>query len=137
MYEGIEGALKVALIDFIMVFIILGLLALSMIGLHEIIKLTSRKKAGESKITLAEKDRIISEPQDREEIITEKKSEDGQLVAVISAALSGLMERPKHQIKIINIRRIMPAGANPWTIAGKQSIMSKRISMNSRKRGGF
>jgi Na+-transporting methylmalonyl-CoA/oxaloacetate decarboxylase gamma subunit len=137
MYEGIEGAIKIALIDMILVFVILGLLALLMIGLKEIVKLASRKESGIKKVAIPEKDRIIPEKQDHEEIITAEQEGDGQLIAVLSAAVASLMERPLYQVKIINIKRSIPSGANPWTISGKQNLMSKRILISSRERGGF
>lgn len=137
MYEGIEGAIKIAIIDLILVFVILGLLALLMVGLREIVKLTSRKASGIKEVAIPEKERIIPEQKDRVEISAAEKKEDQELIAVITAAVANLMERPIHQVKIINIKRDIMSGASPWTIAGKQSIMSKRISMNSRKRGGF
>lgn len=137
MYEGMEGAIRVALIDFILVFAILGLLALSMMGLHEIIKLMSRKKSVVEKNVVLEKDKMILESESQKAIATVEKEEDadGRLIAVISAAMSSYLEKPINQIKVIHIQRSMPVWASPWTIYGKQNFMSNRSLINSKNKG--
>jgi Na+-transporting methylmalonyl-CoA/oxaloacetate decarboxylase gamma subunit len=137
MYVGIEGAIKIAITVMILVFIILGLLALMMVGLREIVKLTSKKKTEEKKVIFPEKVKTITEKPGKEGVKKTDKEYDERLIAVISAAVSTFMSRPMNKVKIINIKRYLPAGASPWSISGKQSVMSNRISIGSRKRGGF
>ena len=136
MYIGIEGAIRIAITVIILVFVILSLLALLMIGLREVIKLTSKKQVKEEKIMIPDKGKLTTEKAESKEIKKDDEYKE-ELVAVISAALSSYMEVSMKKIKIISINRSVPAGASPWTMAGKQNIMSSRISISSRKRGGF
>ncbi len=136
MYIGLEGAIKIAITVVILVFVILSLLALLMIGLREVIKLTSKKQVKEEKIMITDKGKLTTEKAESKEIKKDDEYKE-ELVAVISAALSSYMEVSMKKIKIISINRSVPAGASPWTIAGKQNLMSSRISISSRKRGGF
>ena len=136
MYIGIAGAIRIAITVIILVFVILSLLALLMIGLREVIKLTSKKQVKEEKIMIPDKGKLTTEKAESKEIKKDDEYKE-ELVAVISAALSSYMEVSIKKIKIISINRSVPAGASPWTMAGKQNIMSSRISISSRKRGGF
>jgi len=136
MYIGIEGAIKIAITVIILVFVILSLLALLMIGLREVIKLTSKKQVKEEKIMIPDKGKLTAEKAESKEIKKDDEHKE-ELIAVISAALSSYMEVSMKKIKIISINRSVQAGASPWTIAGKQNMMSSRISISSRKRGGF
>ena len=136
MYIGIEGAIRIAITVIILVFVILSLLALLMIGLREVIKLTSKKQVKEEKIMIPDKGKLTTEKAESKEIKKDDEYKE-ELVAVISAAVSSYMEVSMKKVKIISINRSVPAGASPWTIAGKQNMMSSRISISSRKRGGF
>ena len=136
MYIGIEGAIKIAITVIILVFVILSLLALLMIGLREVIKLTSKKQVKEEKIMIPDKGKLAAEKAEGKEIKKDDEHKE-ELIAVISAALSSYMEVSMKKIKVISINRSVPTGASPWTIAGKQNMMSSRISISSRKRGGF
>ena len=136
MYIGIEGAIKIAITVIILVFVILSLLALLMIGLREVIKLTSKKQVKEEKIMIPDKGKLTAEKAESKEIKKDDEHKE-ELIAVISAALSSYMEVSMKKIKVISINRSVPTGASPWTIAGKQNMMSSRISISSRKRGGF
>jgi Na+-transporting methylmalonyl-CoA/oxaloacetate decarboxylase gamma subunit len=137
MYEGISGAIVLSLISFTMVFFILALLALLMVVLKKIMKASPEKATVIKKAVIPEKDRVISERQDEKESIIKEQENAGTLVAVISAAVASLMERPISQVKIINIKRSMPVVASPWIISGKPNVMSHRIAIISRKKGGF
>jgi len=131
MYVGIEGAIRIAITVMILVFLILSLLALLMVGLREIVKMTSKKQTEDKKITVPEKEKVITG------LPIKEKDHDEKVIAAISAAVSSFLARPLRQIKIINIVRNIPPGVSPWTISGKQNMMSDRISISSRKRGGF
>jgi Na+-transporting methylmalonyl-CoA/oxaloacetate decarboxylase gamma subunit len=137
MYIGIEGAIRIAITVMILVFVILSLLALLMIGLREAIKLTSKKQVKEEKIMIPGKGQAATEKAESKEIDKQDDKYKEELIAVISAAVSSYMEVSMKKIKIISINRNVPAGVSPWTIAGKQNLMSSRISISSRKRGGF
>lgn len=137
MYVGIEGAVRIAITVMILVFIILSLLALLMIGLREIIKLTSRKEDKKGEISLSEKDKTIIKKPILEESVKKSDRYNKELIAVISAALSSYMETPLKKIKIINISRSTLVDSNPWVMSGKQNMMSNRVSISSRKKGGF
>lgn len=137
MYEGISGAIVLSLISFTMVFFILALLALLMVALKKIVEATHKKEGAMTKAILPQKDKVISEQQERQEHIIRNHENDGVLVAVISAAVAALMGSPISQVKIINIKRNITPITSPWSISGKQKMMSDRIAISSRKRGGF
>ncbi|MBP8717811.1 MAG: OadG family protein [Candidatus Atribacteria bacterium] len=136
MYEGIAGAIKLCFINFFMVFLILGLLALLMAGLGKIMKIISGKESGERRVSLAEKDKIRFEVPNKEEIITEKE-EDSELIAVITAAVASIMAQPTKQFRIINIKRSVPLAVSPWVISGRKNLSLERILISSRKKGGY
>lgn len=140
MYVGLMGAIRIAITVIILVFFILGLLALLMVALREIIKITSKKRTEEvKKISNLQREEAITKLSTKEEEEDQKREDqhDERIIAVISAAVSSFMERPMQQIKIIRIVRDIPAGVSPWAISGKQNMMSERISISSRKKGGF
>lgn len=136
MYEGIEGALLVSLIAMSIVFIVLGLLALLMVGLRKIIGFSSQKISKEKKtFDITPKD--IGKAVKTEIVADEEKSEN--IVAIISAAVVNYMSQtsPMRPVNVISIRRIMPLAVNPWAISGKQNMIEKRLSFSNRIKGGF
>lgn len=142
MYEGIEGAIILSAIALIMVFIILGLLALLMIGLRKIVEISSLKLAKDKKPMTEEhkdleKDKIMLMAQEKEKQST-KQSEREATVAVITAAVASYLKvsKPLDSIRVISIKRIVPQTIHPWAIAGRHYIMNQRISI-SRKEGGW
>lgn len=137
MYVGIEGAIKIAITVIILVFVILSLLALLMMGLRVIIELSSKKRAKSEKSLVTEKRKITIEKLKGKDIEQKSNECSEEVVAVITAAIASYMETPMKRVKILKIKRTISAGTNPWTIAGMQNIMSNRISISSRKKGGF
>jgi sodium pump decarboxylase gamma subunit len=137
MYVGIEGAIKIAITVIILVFIILALLALLMMGLRMIIELTSKKQKKAEKSLVSEKKKVAIEKPEGKNLEQKSNEYSDELVAVITAAIASYMETPMKGVKILNIKRTMPVGTNPWTIAGMQNVMSNRTSINSKKKGGF
>jgi Na+-transporting methylmalonyl-CoA/oxaloacetate decarboxylase gamma subunit len=108
-----------------------------MMGLRVIIEMTSKKQAKPENGLIKEKEKIITEKSVGKDIAQKSNEYSEELVAVITAALASYVETPMKKVKILNIKRTMPAGTSPWTIAGMQHIMSNRISIRSRKKGGF
>jgi sodium pump decarboxylase gamma subunit len=137
MYVGLEGAIKIAITVIILVFVILVLLALLMMGLRVIIEMTSKKQVKPEKEIITQKKEVITEKPEVKTTAQKSNELNGELVAVITAAIASYMETPMERVKVLNIKRAMPASTNPWAIAGMQNIMSNRISISSRKKGGF
>ena len=137
MYVELEGAIKIAFTVIILVFVILSLLALLMMGLRVIIESTSKKQLKPEKGIISEKKEVIAEKPEVKGAVQKNNELSEELVAVITAAVASYMETPMKKIKILNIKRAIPAGTSPWTIAGMQRAMSNRISISSRKKGGF
>ncbi|MDY0382328.1 MAG: OadG family protein, partial [Atribacterota bacterium] len=54
MYEGLQGAIVLSIISMVIVFIVLGLLALLMVGLRKVMAFTSKKTAKEEKVIVKE-----------------------------------------------------------------------------------
>ncbi|HOF03193.1 MAG TPA: OadG family protein [Atribacterota bacterium] len=136
MYEGIKGAILVSLISMTIVFIVLGLLALLMVGLRKIVAFFSNKTTKGIKISeTTSKD--LSQKEKTSVVTEERKS--GEIVAVISAALSSYLSQTKtlRRVHVISIRRIMPLAINPWAISGIQNMIAKRLSFSNRIKGGF
>ena len=115
MFEGISGALQVAIIDMILVFAVLGGLALVMILLKNIIGITEIKKTT--------KETMIAPPTISTVKVKEKEEVDGKLVAVITAAVASYLEKQRSEFKVVSIRKYKSSVVAPWTVMGRQELM--------------
>jgi len=115
MFEGINGAIQLAVIDMILVFAVLGGLALVMIFLKNIVGIKEQKKISKEVKVTPQASSITS--------IKEKEEVDGKLVAVITAAVASYLEKPRSEFKIISIKKYKPSAINPWTAMGRQELM--------------
>ena len=118
MFEGITGAIQIAVIDMILVFVVLGALALVMVLLKNIIGIKETKKAT--------KESIIVSPAKSTVKIKEKEEVDDKLVAVITAAIASYLEKPKSKFKILSIKKYQTSLIAPWTVMGRQELMSSK-----------
>ncbi|MDD5014251.1 MAG: OadG family protein [Atribacterota bacterium] len=118
MFEGISGAIQIAVIDMFLVFAVLGALALVMVLLKNIIGIKETKK-----IT---KETIIVSPTKSTIKIKEKEEVNGELVAVITAAMASYLEKPKSKFKILSIKKYQASLIAPWTAMGRQELMSSK-----------
>jgi sodium pump decarboxylase gamma subunit len=140
MYEGIEGAIILSIIAMVIVFLVLGLLALLMVGLRKVVPLFSKKTYNEQNID--KKENKLKPTLERKEIIINKaiaEKEDEELIAIISAALASYtrLTPSSSPVKIINIKRLVPETFSSWVNSSRQTMMAERISITTRKRGGF
>ncbi len=118
MFEGIRGAIQLAIIDMILVFTVLAGLALVMVFLKNIVGIKEVKKtAKETKITPP----IISTIKEKE-----KEKVEDKLVAIITAAVASCLEKPKSKFKILSIKKYQPSLITPWTAIGRQELMSSK-----------
>ena len=115
MFEGIGGALQLAVIDMTLVFLILGGLALVMVLLKNIVEIKERKKIP--------KETKILPPVSSTNSIKENEKVEGKLVALITAAVASYLEKPKSEIKILQIKEYKPSVISPWTTLGRQELM--------------
>lgn len=137
MYEKILAAVMLSIIAMVIVFIVLGLLALFMVWLRKLITFSTKKVIKEKK-GIVKKQKITPTPKEKEVIsIEEMKSEE--VISVASAAIVSYLYStfPTKPIEVINIKRITPKTLNYWTISGRQNTMMGRISISTRKKGGF
>lgn len=87
MFEGINGAIQLAVIDMILVFAVLIGLALVIVFLKNIIGIKEEKKISkETKITHS----TISTVK-----VKEKEEAEDKLVAIITAVVASYLEKPK------------------------------------------
>jgi len=115
MFEGIDGALQVAIIDMILVFAVLGGLALIIISLKNIVGIKKEKKIS--------KEVRITPPASSITSIKEKEEIDGRLVAVITAAVASYLEKPKSKFKVLSIKKYQASSIAPWSAMGRQELM--------------
>ena len=117
MFEGISGAIQVAVIDMILVFAVLGGLALIIVFLKNVVGIKKEKK-------IPKEVKVTSPPSS----ITSIKEEeiDGKLVAVITAAVASYLEKPKSKFKILSIKKYQTSSIAPWSAMGRQELMSGR-----------
>ncbi|HDP37329.1 MAG TPA: hypothetical protein ENN27_05695 [Candidatus Atribacteria bacterium] len=115
MFEGISGAMQVAVIDMILVFVVLGGLALVMVFLKNIVGIKETKKTA--------KETVIVPPTMSTINIKGKEEADGKLVAVITAAVVSYLEKPKSKFKILSIKKYQTSSIAPWTAMGRQELM--------------
>ncbi len=118
MFEGISGAIQVAVIDMILVFAVLGGLALIIVFLKNIIGIKKEKKMP--------KEVKVTSPPSSITSIKEKEEIDGKLVAVITAAVASYLEKPKSKFKILSIKKYQTSSIAPWSAMGRQELMSGR-----------
>ncbi|MEA2087361.1 MAG: OadG family protein [Candidatus Caldatribacteriota bacterium] len=118
MFEGINGAIQVAIIDIILVFAVLGGLALIIVSLKNVVGVKEGKKIS--------KEVKITPPASSITSIKEKEEVDGKLVAVITAAVASYLEKPKSKFKILSIKKYQTSLIAPWSAMGRQELMSGR-----------
>ena len=114
MFEGISGALLLAIMDYLYIFVVLGGLALLMVIVGKAVQNFSTKKVA--------KENKISPPVIEATPVKEKEEFDGKLVAIITAAVALYLEKPKSEFKVVNIKKYNPAGTAPWTVIGRQEL---------------
>jgi len=117
MFEGIGGAVQVAIIDMIIVFLVLGGLALIILSLKNIVGIKKEKKIP--------KEVKVTSPSSSIASIKEEEI-DGKLVAVITAAVASYLEKPKSKFKILNIKKYQTSLIAPWTTIGRQELMLEK-----------
>lgn len=115
MFEGINGAIQLAIIDMILVFAVLVGLALVIVFLKNIIGIKEEKKISKEVKVFPPASSITS--------IKEKEEVDGKLVAVITAAVASYLEKQKSEFKVVNIRKYKSSIVAPWTVMGRQELM--------------
>src|SRR5665648_147516 len=99
MFEGISGAILLAILDYLYIFVVLGGLAILMVIVGKIVK--------------------------KYEIKEEEKNDD-HLIAIITAAISSCLEKPKSRFKVVNIKKYRTSSMTPWSAMGRQELMSGR-----------
>lgn len=117
MFEGINGAFQLAVIDMVLVFAVLGGLALVMVFLKNIVGIKVEKKIPKAKVAK------VAPPVIGSTQVREKEEVEGKLVAVISAAVASYLEKPRGEFKILSIRKYKSSVINPWTAIGRQELM--------------
>ena len=117
MFEGISGALQLAVIDMILVFIILGGLALVMVLLKNVVSAKPIKLSKEVK-------KITPEVKTASNVQT--KEMETELIAVITAAVASCLVSPGREFKIVNIKKYRPLITTPWSAIGRQEAMLGR-----------
>ncbi len=118
MFEGINGALQVATIDMVIVFLVLGGLALIIVSLKNVVGIKKEKK-------MPKEIKVTSLPSGVTSI-KEKEEIDGKLVAVITAAVASYLEKPKSKFKILSIKKYQTSSIAPWSAMGRQELMLGR-----------
>lgn len=115
MFEGINGAIQLAVIDMVLVFAVLVGLALVIVFLKNIIGIKEEKKISKEVKVFPSASSITS--------IKEKEEVDGKLVAVITAAVASYLEKQKSEFKVVSIRKYKSSIVAPWTVMGRQELM--------------
>ncbi len=118
MFEGINGALQVATIDMVIVFLVLGGLALIIVSLKNVVGIKKEKK-------MPKEIKVTSLPSGVTSI-KEKEEIDGKLVAVITAAVASYLKKPKSKFKILSIKKYQTSSIAPWSAMGRQELMLGR-----------
>ena len=118
MFEGINGALQVAIIDIVIVFLVLGGLALIIVSLKNVVGIKKEKKMP--------KEIKVTSPPSGVTSIKEKEKIDGKLVAIITAAVASYLEKPKSKFKILSIKKYQTSSIAPWSAMGRQELMLGR-----------
>jgi len=115
MFEGINGAIQLAVIDMILVFAVLVGLALVMVFLKNVVGIKEQKKIS--------KEVKVSPPASSITSIKEKEEVDSKLITVITAAVASYLEKQKSEFKVVSIRKYKSSIVAPWTVMGRQELM--------------
>lgn len=115
MFEGIDGAIQLTIIDMVLVFLVLGGLALVMVFLKNIV--------GVKKVKKIPKEVKVFSPTVNNTLLEEKEKIEGKLVAVITATVASYLEKPRSEFKILSIKKYKSSAINPWTAMGRQELM--------------
>ncbi|HER24754.1 MAG TPA: hypothetical protein ENO17_06880 [Candidatus Atribacteria bacterium] len=118
MFEGIKGAIQIAVIDMILVFMVLGGLALVMGLLKKIVGIKKEKKIPKEVTVTPSQSSITS--------IESKKEVEGKLIAVIATAVASCLEKPQSRFKVLSIKKYNTSLINPWAAMGRQEIMLEK-----------
>jgi sodium pump decarboxylase gamma subunit len=118
MFEGINGAIQLAVIDMILVFSVLAGLALVMVFL--------KNTVGTKEVKKIDKETKITPPVTSAIKVKEKEEVEDKLVAIITAAAASYLEKPKIKFKILSIKNYQPSLITPWTAMGRQELMSTK-----------
>ena len=119
MFEGISGAMQLAIIDMVLVFAVLSGLALVMVLLKNVVKTKTKVR---EKIPKLEEVKVIPPTESSSRIIRREEME-GKLVAVITAAVASYLEKPKSKFKILSIKKYQTSLVAPWAAMGRQELM--------------
>ena len=115
MFEGISGAILLAILDYLYIFVVLAGLAIVMILLGKIIRRFEAKKAPkDNKVVLQTTNTTLEK---------DKEKTNGELIAVMTAAIVSYLEKPKSQFRIVSIKRYRPLITTPWSAIGRQEAM--------------
>lgn len=117
MFEGIDGAIQLAIIDMGLVFLILGGLALVMVFLKNIVGIKVEKKIPQGK------EPKLTPPVIGSTQVRGKEEFEDRLVAVITATVASYLEKPRSEFKILSIKKYKSSAINPWTAMGRQELM--------------
>jgi len=118
MFEGINGAIQLAVIDMILVFTVLIGLALVMVFLKNIVGTKEQKK-------ISKETKIIHSTISTVKVKEKEEAED-KLVAIITAVMASYLEKPKSKFKVLSIKNYQPSLITPWTAMGRQELMSSK-----------
>jgi len=118
MFEGINGAIQLAVIDMILVFTVLIGLALVMVFLKNIVGTKEQKK-------ISKETKIIHSTISTVKVKEKEEAED-KLVAIITAVVASYLEKPKSKFKVLSIKNYQPSLITPWTAMGRQELMSSK-----------
>jgi len=118
MFEGINGAIQIAVIDMTLVFLILGGLALVMVLLKNIVKIKETKKIP--------KETKIVPPVISTNSIKKNEEVEGKLVALITAVVATCLEKPKSKFKVLSIKKYQTSLITPWAAIGRQELMLEK-----------
>lgn len=118
MFEGVSGAIQIAVIDILLVFAVLGGLALVMVFLKNIVGVKEEKKIS--------KEVKVTAPAPSINSIKENEEIEGKLIAVITAAVAIYLEKPKNKFKILSIKKYQTSLITPWTAIGRQELMLEK-----------
>ncbi|MCK5767002.1 MAG: OadG family protein [Candidatus Atribacteria bacterium] len=118
MFEGTSGAILLAILDYLYIFVVLGGLAILTVILGKIVKKYETKKTNKVTKVISP---VINTPE-----MNEEEGNDDRLIAVITAALSFYLEKPKSSFKVVNIKKYRISSMSPWATMGKQELMLRK-----------
>lgn len=124
--DKLGQGVPIAIIGFVMIFVVLGILWAVIEIMHHALSPKKAKKDEKAELTqtsLADK-QSVSEVVEEEQIVVEEQVDEGELIAVLTAAVAASLNTSTYNLKIKSFKHIDTKN-NVWSSASRNDAINK------------